>query len=77
MLKLNVFFRKLYSNPSLIWKAGAGLLFTSLSLAMFLVPTFINGLDKGTRIGFAFLLLIYGLFRLSTFYVEYNRRDNE
>jgi hypothetical protein len=77
MDNINNFFRKLYSNPALVWKAVAGLLFVGLSLAMFFAPTFINGLDKGTRIGFAFLLLIYGLFRLSTFYIEYNRKSDE
>lgn len=77
MNNLNSFFARLYSRPSLLWKACAGVLFLGLAIAMFVVPSFINGLDKGTRLGFAFLLLVYGGFRLSTFYVEYKRRDDE
>jgi hypothetical protein len=74
---LNRFFRRIYSNPSLLWKAGAGILFLALGVAMFVVPSFIQGLEKGTRVAFAVLLLIYGLFRFSTFYVEYKRKGDD
>ena len=77
MDNLNKFFAKLFSRPALLWKAGAGILFVGLAIAMFVVPSFINGLDNGTRLGFAFLLLIYGAFRFSTFYIEYNRKEDE
>ncbi|MCW5907028.1 MAG: hypothetical protein KIS94_04160 [Chitinophagales bacterium] len=77
MANLNEFFRKLYSNPSLLWKASAGLLFLGLAVAMFVSPNLVQGLEKSTRITFAVLLLVYGLFRLSTFFVEYKRLNDE
>lgn len=74
---INRFFRKLYSNPSLLWKGGAGVLFLALALVIIFVPKFTQGLEKSTRIAFSALLVLYGLFRLSTFYVEYNRKGDE
>lgn len=77
MTNLNDFFQKLYANPSLLWKGGAGVLFIGLAIAMFVLPSLVQGLEKNTRIGFAVLLLVYGLFRISTFFAEYKRLNNE
>jgi hypothetical protein len=77
MNNVNNFFRKLYSSPPLIWKAGAGLMFVGLALAILFMPSLINGLTDNSRFAFAGLLGIYGMFRLMTFYTEYKRIEND
>ncbi len=77
MERPNQFFRKLYSSPSLLWKVGAGILFIVLALILFFAPSLAYGIKEKTKDLFSFLLLLYGFFRLSTFYVEYNRKDDE
>ncbi len=78
MDKLNEFFRVIYSNPMLIWKAGAGMIFTGFALALFFMPSLSSGLGDGTARLFAGLLLLYGLYRLFTFYADYkNIRDGK
>lgn len=74
---LNEFMRKLFSHPSLIWKATAGLLFTILGLVILLSPDFAGGLSDMTRMGFAGLMILYGLFRLVTFYLELKNTGDE
>ncbi|MFN8288336.1 MAG: hypothetical protein U0V74_16385 [Chitinophagales bacterium] len=70
MDKLNAFFRIVFSNPMLIWKAGAGLVFMGFGLAMFFMPG-LSGLGDGTTKLFAGLLFLYGAYRMVTFYVDY------
>ncbi|MBL0309444.1 MAG: DUF308 domain-containing protein [Bacteroidetes bacterium] len=77
MNRLNQFFRKVYSSPSLIWKAGIGLLFIVLGLAIIFYPAFANALSETARYSFSALLVFYGLFRLVTFYMEYKNDDAE
>lgn len=77
MNRLNQFFRTLYSSPSLIWKAAAGLSFLGLGLFALVVPTFMAGLSDMTRYGFSGLLMLYGVFRLFTFYMEYKNAERE
>lgn len=61
----------------LLWKAGAGLVFIAFSLAMFFIPQLGNGLNENTKAIFAGLLLLYGLYRLVTFYLDYrNIKDD-
>lgn len=77
MNPINNFFKTLYSHPSLIWKAGAALIFIGLSLGIYFTPALVREMDESTRKGFSALLLVYGLFRLLTFYTEYKtvKRD--
>ena len=76
MDSFNNFFKKIYSNPALLWRGGAGLLFLSLGFAMLFMPNLI-GLDTSPRIAFAVLLVLYGAFRLGGFYTSYKNIDNE
>ncbi len=73
----NSFVQKIFNSPALIWKAGAGLMFVGLAIAIAFVPSLTDGLDKTTRYSFGGLLTVYGLFRLGTFYAEYKRMGNE
>lgn len=73
MDNLNEFFRTLYINPSLLWKVFIGILFLSLSIIILLIPKLTAGFDATTRTIFGIMLLVYALFRLGTFYVEYKR----
>ena len=77
MNQLNQFFKKLYSSPSLLWKAGAAMMFLVLAIAILFVPSLTIGFTDGLRYGFAGLLVMYGLFRLFTFYSEYKRMEDE
>ena len=77
MDSLNQFFKKLYSNPSLMWKAGAGVMFLTLSLVIIFSPNLIDGLTNNSRYAFSGLLAVYGVFRLMTFYGEYKRLEDE
>ena len=71
------FIQKIFRSPGLIWKAGAGLLFIGLAVAIAFVPSLTDNIDKSTRYAFGGLLTVYGLFRLGTFYTEYKRMNNE
>ncbi len=73
----NQFFKRLYSSPSMLWKAGAGVLFLILSVVFALSPEIINGLTNNSRYALAALLAVWGLFRLITFYNEYKRTQDE
>jgi len=77
MDKFNQFFRKLYSTPSLLWKAGASLLFISLAVIIFFTPNLIYGLSTSSRNLFSIIMLCYGLFRLAGFYTEYKSLRDE
>lgn len=77
MSSLNEFFRRLYSNPALIWKAGAGLVFLSIALAVYFIPSLLGNVDEGKRTLAAVFIGAYGLFRIVTFYVEYKQVQNE
>lgn len=64
----------------LLWKGAAGLLFIGLAVLLLFAPRIINGavnLDSGTRNSFGALLLVYGIYRLATFYTEYNSLKDE
>lgn len=76
MDSLNNFFRKLYTNPALLWRGGAGLVFFCLGFAMFFMPN-LTGLDTTPRAAFSGLLVLYGAFRLGGFYTSYKNLDNE
>ena len=71
MDKVNEFFLKLYSNPLLIWKLGAALIFISFALAILFLPNLTVGLSNSMRIAFAALMAFYGLFRFTTFYNDF------
>lgn len=76
MLAMNDFFRILFSNPGLLWKAGAGFIFIGLAAFIFFEPGLTVGGDKSTANIFAALLGAYGLYRFATFYFDYkNIRD--
>lgn len=74
---INLFFKILYSNPSLLWKAGAAFIFLTMALVIALVPSLGYGLDESTRWSFIALLALYGAFRFFTFYNEYKKVKNE
>lgn len=74
---LNNFIRTLFSNPSMIWKGGVGLLFVSLGFATLFVASFDLGLEDKSRYAFGGLLLLYGAFRLWSCYAEYKSISNE
>ena len=74
MDKLNQFFRKLYSNPALLWAFFASLLFIALSLVIFFVPSY-GFADPKYRITLGGGILLYGLFRLYTFYMAFKSLD--
>ena len=71
------FYKKIFSNPSLIWKAAAGTMFLGLAVVIAFVPSLTEGLTNNTRYAFGGLLTIYALFRLGTFYAEYKRLEDE
>lgn len=73
MNPINHFFFTLYSHPSLIWKVGAALIFIGLAFGIFFTPSLVREMDDSTRKGFSALLLVYGIFRLLTFYTEYKK----
>jgi hypothetical protein len=77
MDKLNQFFLKLYSNPSLLWKLGASLVFISFAAAVWIVPSITAGISESNRHIFAALLVFYAIFRFYTFYNEFRQVDNE
>lgn len=77
MDKLNHFFKQLYSSPSLLWKAGAGLIFFCFSIAIIFVPSLSLGFTDNSRYLFAGLLMFYALFRFYGFYVEYKSYHDE
>lgn len=76
-MREETFIQKIFRSPGLIWKAGAGLLFIGLAIAIAFVPSLTDNMDKSTRYAFGGLLTVYGLFRLGTFYAEYKRMDHE
>ncbi len=73
----NKFFKKLYSSPTMLWKAGAGLMFFCLSLGIAFVPSLSLGLIDNSRYMFAGLLMMYALFRLYSCYAEYKSYEDE
>lgn len=75
MNKINQFFRRLYTQPSLIWKLGAGFIFVTMGLVLLFVPKLTYGLENGTKYGFIGLLILYGFFRLVTFYIEFKNSN--
>lgn len=77
MTDINVFFRKVFSNPSLLWKGGASLIFIVLSFIIAFVPSVTGNIASSSRYSFAFLLVVYGLFRGYTFYSEYKTLKDE
>lgn len=74
---VNEFFKRLYSNPALMWKAGAALVFISMAAMIFFVPAIMGGVAKSTRTLSAALIGAYGLFRLFTFFIEYKQVKDE
>lgn len=76
------FFKRVMKSPMLIWKLSAGVVFAGIGLVLLMAPNVILGtIDKSslatTRI-FAGLILIYGSYRLVTFYVDLkSRSDND
>ncbi len=74
---LNKFFKRLYSSPSMIWKAGAGLVFFCLSLLLIFKPSFNLGLTGGSRLMLGALMMAYALFRFYGCYAEYKSYDDE
>jgi len=76
MNKFNHFFRQLYSHPGLIWKFGAGFIFMAMGLVLLLLPRLTYGLEEGTRYGFTALLILYGFFRMVTFYIEFKNLED-
>lgn len=77
MNPVNDFFRRLYSNPGLIWKGGAAVLFISMAAMVLLVPSIMSGVAQSTRALSAGLIGVYGLFRLVTFFIEYKQVKDE
>lgn len=77
MDKLNDFFKTLYSNPALMWKAGAGFLFLTIGLVIFFLPSLLGQIEDSKRLLIAAFIGGYGLFRLVTFYVEYKQVKND
>jgi len=73
MNNINNFFRVLYTHPHLLWRVVAGFLFLFIALFIFLIPRLTASIDSYTRNIFAVFLLIYALFRLGTFYMDYKR----
>lgn len=76
-LAMNEFFRILFSNPGLLWKAGAGFIFIGLAAFIFFAPNLTVGGDKSMGNIFAALLLAYGIYRFATFYFEYKNIRND
>ena len=77
MNKSNQFFKKIYSSPSLLWKACAGVLFLGLAIVILFVHSLTGNIGNSTRYSFAGLLIVYALFRFGTFYVEFKREDRD
>lgn len=73
MDKFNAFFIRLYSNPALLWRLVAAVIFLVFGASVFLIPSLSEGLSPNIKIGFGLLLLFYGIFRFITFYFEYKR----
>lgn len=74
---MNEFIRRLYSHPGLMWKAGAAILFISIAFVIYFVPSMLGDIDDSKRAMLALFIGGYGLFRLVTFYVEYQQVKNE
>lgn len=53
------------------------MIFIVMACALFLLPNLAAGLEKGSRLLFAGIMLVYGLFRFSTFWIEYKQISNE
>lgn len=77
MNSINNFFRILYTNPYLLWRVVAGILFLLLAIVILLIPRITNGIDNNTKNIFTAFLFIYAIFRLATFYMEYKRIDKD
>lgn len=77
MNRSNQFFKRLYSRPSLLWKACAGIMFFALALVILFIPSITGNLDDNTRYAFAGVLIVYALFRFGTFYAEFKRDSDE
>jgi len=77
MEDLNKFFKKLYQSPSMLWKAGAGLIFFCFSLAILVKPMLFAGFADSTRYMLAVLMMLYALFRFYGCYVEYKSYRDE
>jgi hypothetical protein len=73
----NKFFKTLYSSPSLLWKAGAGLIFFFLSIALVVNPSLTGGLTDNTRWMLGGVMMLYALFRFYSFYAEYKSYGDE
>ncbi len=73
------FFRRVLGSPMVLWKGLMGLLLVGLALAIIFFPQIVGNADKATRNTFAGLMIIYGLFRLATFYADYQnvRREED
>ena len=81
------FLKNIYTSPSLIWKAGAGVLFLILAVVVFAVPDITSGFtarysdtwsELQVRSSIAGIFALYGCFRLFSFYLEYrNSTSNE
>lgn len=77
MNPVNEFFKRLYSNPGLMWKGGAAVLFISMAAMIFFVPSITGGMAQGTRNMIGGFIAAYGLFRLFTFFIEYKQIKDE
>lgn len=76
MDELNKFFRKVYSSPAAMWKGIAALIFITTGTALVIIPS-LTGWDFKPRLGFGGMMIIYGLFRLWTFYIDIKGQDDE
>jgi len=71
------FFQQLVKHPALLWRLVASVVFIGMALSFWLVPAISQGLENSDRNIFATLLLLYGLYRLFTFYSEFKKTGDE
>ncbi|MCX6199720.1 MAG: hypothetical protein NTY88_10960 [Bacteroidetes bacterium] len=74
---MNQFLKIIFASPSMLWKAGAALIFLCFSLALFFVPSLTVGFTTNSRYAFGGLMLFYSLFRFYGFYSEYKQANRE
>lgn len=78
MNKKKPFIVQLFCNPSLMWKAGASIVFIVLGAVFIVSPKMLLGdADNMTRFGFGGMVLVYGIFRLYMFVSEYKSMNQD